>query len=880
MKTNGVFSDFSKTVPSYASSTNPVTQQQEQKGKNKVLDTVKTVAPIVIPLAAIPVTALVTHKLSKANLSELTSKVATLTDDVAKLTALTEQRTILNTNTVQEGIQTAKKSSEDIWKALILAAGLGTAYKAGDLSDDDKKTVTIKLADKISDSSETSHAALREAQQSMAISGNSLLTKYMNNVNGIQLLKCNESKNETKYKAAIEQIKKAAPKRLYEAPNVKPISTKDTVWSVTSEFRPIMDGGLGSVPPAVQTNANKLKVDMPTFIPMYQQKGVANFVEKDGKYQYKYADNVFDLEKLATFKLDTYQGTKAKVEDVEIYSTTLPYGQKLIFIKNDTYFNGPIYNTNEKTEEPEKFAFFSKAVYEFAKAKMDERSVKGLKVANTSAFDEIKAPKAMILNDWQASPIAALTRYKAPLENAYGQLTDTAARNLSEMNLITIGHNAMYQGSTRDNNNDSQRKEVTSNILNTLFDNFAYDIVDNATTEAFARNTNDAGLKNLDNVLILNKDDAHANHTNFLNMGICLSDYFHPVSKNYAKEIVNDGKLSGELRWALTQRDVAGSLYGIINGNDFHTLSIEGKHEDIKKSTTLDFAKYSKVSSIDDVMKARKQNKEKFYTDFILPFSMKDEGSTDPEMQKKIDRIKTIKGNTAKLEFVKNPGMTLPSAEEIKNSPVLASVGRLANQKGIDILADAIKLLMDRWDTDFPGKNKPIFYLAGGECEATGTRQPNREFIEKLKNEKLSKEDSDRVIFMHGRAPMQAIAGSADFFLLPSRFEPCGLTQTEAFALATPVIGSAVGGIVDTVNRNGKENGVLTEKGKELTPQALYEAMKDGLKIYFEQPEKYTNMVNDALQEDFSWIQKGKQGPVYDYLEKLGMNRDDLPDVQ
>ena len=82
MKTNGVFSDFSKTVPSYASSTNPVTQQQEQKGKNKVLDTVKTVAPIVIPLAAIPVTALVTHKLSKANLSELTSKVATLTDDV------------------------------------------------------------------------------------------------------------------------------------------------------------------------------------------------------------------------------------------------------------------------------------------------------------------------------------------------------------------------------------------------------------------------------------------------------------------------------------------------------------------------------------------------------------------------------------------------------------------------------------------------------------------------------------------------------------------------------------------------------------------------------------------------------------------------------
>ena len=255
MKTNGVFSDFTKTVPSYASATNPVAQKQEQKSENKVLNTVKTVAPIVIPLAAIPITALVTHKLSKANISELTSKVATLTDDVARLTALTEQRSILNTNTVQQGIETAKKSSDDLWKALVIAAGLGTAYKAGDLSDDDKKTVTIKLADKIADSSETSHAALREAQQSMALSGNSLLSKYMKNVNGIQLLKCNESKNESKYKAAIEKIKKAAPSRLYEAPKVKPLNVTDTIWSVTSEFRPIRTSCPWRIPPALPSPA-------------------------------------------------------------------------------------------------------------------------------------------------------------------------------------------------------------------------------------------------------------------------------------------------------------------------------------------------------------------------------------------------------------------------------------------------------------------------------------------------------------------------------------------------------------------------------------------------------------------------------------------------
>ena len=98
MHTNGVFSDFAMTVPSYKNGTttgvNQATQQVVDKQKNKVLETVKTVAPIVIPLAAIPITALVTHKVSKGNLVELTSKVSSLTDEVARLSALTEQRAI------------------------------------------------------------------------------------------------------------------------------------------------------------------------------------------------------------------------------------------------------------------------------------------------------------------------------------------------------------------------------------------------------------------------------------------------------------------------------------------------------------------------------------------------------------------------------------------------------------------------------------------------------------------------------------------------------------------------------------------------------------------------------------------------------------------
>ena len=126
---------------------------------------------------------------------------------------------------------------------------------------------------------------------------------------------------------------------------------------------------------------------------------------------------------------------------------------------------------------------------------------------------------------------------------------------------------------------------------------------------------------------------------------------------------------------------------------------------------------------------------------------------------------------------------------------------------------------------------------------------------------------------------MSALTASSDFFLLPSIFEPCGLTQGESFALGTPVIGSAVGGIVDTVNRDGKTNGILTDKTKPLTAEGFYQAMKEGLKIYFENPEQYEKMVQDSLSEDFSWIQKGKQGPVFDYLEKLGIDKSTLPEI-
>ena len=373
--------------------------------------------------------------------------------------------------------------------------------------------------------------------------------------------------------------------------------------------------------------------------------------------------------------------------------------------------------------------------------------------------------------------------------------------------------------------------------------------------------------------MVLRSDEKTENHVNFLNMGIVLSDYFDPVSQNYANELTTPNRkdLSKMLQWSLIQKARAGKLIGVINGNDFKNLEIHSKLGITKKLTGLDLETYKRTDSIEKITKKRFENKTKLYNEFVLPFT--ESSASSPE------DIRKVKAASERLEFAtgaKGTKMPILTDEELAQTPILMSGGRLVSQKGMDVLCDAMKLVYDNWETDFPGKNKPILYIAG----ADGEKGKQRAIIENFKNNQLSLEDNNRVLFAHGFAPMAALMASSDYFLMPSIFEPCGLTQGESLALATPVIASAVGGIVDTVNRDGKFNGVLTDKTKPLTAQGYYEAIKEGLEIFFNDKATYTTMVRDSIDEDFSWAKEGREGPVYDYLELLGIDRNSLPDAR
>ena len=98
------------------------------------------------------------------------------------------------------------------------------------------------------------------------------------------------------------------------------------------------------------------------------------------------------------------------------------------------------------------------------------------------------------------------------------------------------------------------------------------------------------------------------------------------------------------------------------------------------------------------------------------------------------------------------------------------------------------------------------------------------------------------------------IEGGSDFFLMPSRYEPCGLNQMYSLRYGTPPIVRRTGGLADTVISFNKdperENGFLFDT---MDGSAIYSAVQQALKVYMEEPERILRMRKNGMSEDFSW---------------------------
>jgi starch synthase len=167
---------------------------------------------------------------------------------------------------------------------------------------------------------------------------------------------------------------------------------------------------------------------------------------------------------------------------------------------------------------------------------------------------------------------------------------------------------------------------------------------------------------------------------------------------------------------------------------------------------------------------------------------------------------------------------------------VLGMIGRLDPQKGFDLVHDAAPRLL-------AGGARIVVQGSGDPRLAAGLRT-------------MAEARPDRVALIErfDRAMARRIYAGVDFFLMPSRFEPCGTGQMISLRYATPPIVRRTGGLADSViderTRPGEGTGFAFD---EATPDALAAACEDAIALRARGGAAWDDLVARGLAVDFDW---------------------------
>ncbi|GBF34094.1 ADP-glucose transglucosylase [Desulfocucumis palustris] len=176
----------------------------------------------------------------------------------------------------------------------------------------------------------------------------------------------------------------------------------------------------------------------------------------------------------------------------------------------------------------------------------------------------------------------------------------------------------------------------------------------------------------------------------------------------------------------------------------------------------------------------------------------------------------------------------------IRDVPVIGLISRLVDQKGLDLISEIGDELM-HLDLHF-------VVLGSGE-----------KHYEEMFNRLKSKYPQKMGVYIGFNSILaQRIYSGADMFLMPSRFEPCGLGQLIAMRYGTIPIVRATGGLADTVHdynpATGSGNGFVFS---EYNGRALYHAIARSLKVYRDDQEQWSKLARNCMEMDFSWARSG-----------------------
>jgi starch synthase len=166
--------------------------------------------------------------------------------------------------------------------------------------------------------------------------------------------------------------------------------------------------------------------------------------------------------------------------------------------------------------------------------------------------------------------------------------------------------------------------------------------------------------------------------------------------------------------------------------------------------------------------------------------------------------------------------------EEVLDRPLIGIVSRFTRQKGTDILAEAAAGII----------------AEGAYLVALGTGEPEYEAFFRRMMADYPGRVAVHVGFDNGLA--HRIEAGSDLFLMPSRYEPCGLNQMYSLRYGTVPVVRATGGLNDTIEEG------TGFKFAEYTGEALLGAVQAAIRAYSE-PELWREIVRRGMLQDFSW---------------------------
>lgn len=268
---------------------------------------------------------------------------------------------------------------------------------------------------------------------------------------------------------------------------------------------------------------------------------------------------------------------------------------------------------------------------------------------------------------------------------------------------------------------------------------------------------------------------------NFMRRGIRYADVINTVSPSYAREITTPEY--GELLDPLLQ-ERRSRLFGILNGINYDNY-------DPETNPYVEF-KYNEEN-----LEERIKNKKILQQKFNLP--------------------------------------------EKKDAFVVCMIGRLAEQKGIDLIVETIEPLLSNFDFQFIvlGAGDSRFVSFFGELDK--------------KYKKMATHLSHDNVLPH------TIYAGADAIIIPSRFEPCGLTQMEAMRYGVVPVVRKIGGLADSVKDHTSEEdpgtGFVFENYDK---SAFLGTFMRAYEIY-KYPKIWQGIQKRAMKENFSWEKSAKE---------------------